>query len=356
MATVRTQTVLKTDLQGFSGHVEGLTSSELESFLRRHRDLIAGAIRAGGGNIIKELGDSDLATFESSTAALLAAIDIQRQAAAQSMDARLGVRVMLAAGDIILQDGDAFGTAVNIVSRLEAVTPVGEIYFTESVYQLCNRAEIASEPVETFVLKGIADPVRVHRTTYRHQTRELHDATVLFTDLCGFTKFALAAELRAVEDLLHAWATAHEQASAQHQGVVRDQLGDGFLLTFSSAANALHCWMDLSAHAAELFATLPKPFTLGLGAGMSSGTIRVFKSAIYGLALNEAAHCQSLSRTVGQRYLIAPGRAIATLSADDRALVDVAPFPMPESAPRDESGAHWLPPLVAISRRASSGR
>lgn len=77
--------------------------------------------------MIKEIGDSFLAVFNSSTQALRAAVALQRELSikevGKSKEMAVELRIAVAAGDVLLQNGDVFGTPVNTVARLEGVTP-----------------------------------------------------------------------------------------------------------------------------------------------------------------------------------------------------------------------------------------
>ena len=55
-------------------------------------------------------------------------IDLQRTLArtSGSLADAVEVRIAVTAGDVLMQDGDIFGTPVNLVARLEGETPAGE--------------------------------------------------------------------------------------------------------------------------------------------------------------------------------------------------------------------------------------
>src|SRR5437870_5817059 len=116
MSTLRTLTIVKTDVRQFTDRVERMTSGELDAFLRAHRADVARVFSAHGGRIVKEIGDSYLAAFESSTAALEACIELQRHlvcATENPSAGRIEVRIAVTSGDVLEQEGDVFGTPVN---------------------------------------------------------------------------------------------------------------------------------------------------------------------------------------------------------------------------------------------------
>ena len=89
MDVLRTLTVVKTDIRQFTDRVQQMTAAELDTFLREHRSLMGSVFRRYAGNIVKEIGDSYLVTFESSTNALLASIALQRELALSERGARI---------------------------------------------------------------------------------------------------------------------------------------------------------------------------------------------------------------------------------------------------------------------------
>jgi adenylate cyclase len=295
MNGLRTLTIVKTDVRRFTDRVGLMTSCDLDAFLREHRALVVAVLKRHAGHVVKEIGDSYLVTFESSTAAVLACIELQRELGVagtdRPQDERVEVRIAVAAGDVLLQDGDIFGTPVNTVARVETVTPPGEIYFTEAVYQNLNRSEVAAQFVGEFPLKGISQPVRIYRTTFRHQTRILEAVGVLLTDIADFTKFAKSADLMAVEGVLDWWERAHREVATAHGGVVRAVIADAFGVTFEGFGQAIEAWLDLHAKAQVFNARSDRPFALRFTAGSDLGDVRLFRSALYGQPLDRADIC-----------------------------------------------------------------
>jgi hypothetical protein len=62
-----------------------------------------------------------------------------------------------------VESNDVFGEPVNIAARVEGLADAGEVYFTEAVYLAMNKAEVPSQEVGAFELKGIPGKIRVFR-------------------------------------------------------------------------------------------------------------------------------------------------------------------------------------------------
>jgi class 3 adenylate cyclase len=166
----RTLTVLFTDVKDFTARVAGISREQMLALLGIHRRIVEEALEDRGGMMVKAIGDAFLATFESATNAVLAAMQIQRATTEHNATAveaeRLDLRIALCTGEVTLADGDVFGTPVNIASRLQALAEIGEVYFTESTWHAMNTPEIPHQEVGMRELKGIGAPVKVYRTKH----------------------------------------------------------------------------------------------------------------------------------------------------------------------------------------------
>ncbi len=169
--------IVFTDIKGFTERTSRQTLEENQRLLKTHHDLLVPVFKAFGGRIIKSIGDAFLVTFESPTQAVLSGMAIQDRLWQYNRNAldteRLDVRVAINAGEVRLEANDVFGEPVNIASRVEGLADAGEVFFTEAVYLVMNKAEVPSEEVGAFELKGIPGKIRVFRVPrapYRVET------------------------------------------------------------------------------------------------------------------------------------------------------------------------------------------
>jgi class 3 adenylate cyclase len=166
--------IVFTDIKGFTERTSQQTLEENQRLLKAHHNLLAPVFKAFGGRIIKSIGDAFLVTFESPTQAVLSGMAIQDRLWQYNRTApdaeRLDVRVAINVGEVRLESNDIFGEPVNIASRVESIAEAGEVYFTEAVYLAMNKAEVPSQEVGSFELKGIPGKIRVFhvpRAPYR---------------------------------------------------------------------------------------------------------------------------------------------------------------------------------------------
>ena len=162
--------IVFTDIKGFTERTSRQTLEQNETLLRTHNQLLAPIFRAFGGRIIKEIGDAFLVTFESPTQAVLSGVALQDRLWAHNRgkvgDDRIDVRVAINCGEVRLENNDVFGEPVNIAARVEGLADAGEVYFTEAVYLAMNKAEVPSEEVGLFDLKGIPGKMRVFKVPH----------------------------------------------------------------------------------------------------------------------------------------------------------------------------------------------
>lgn len=159
--------ILAADVAGYAHLVGADEAATLKMFKAHLAEALAPAVSGHGGRIIKTVGDGVLAEFASSVEALLCAVEFQRamaqrnDAAGPAMMFRIGVN----AGDVVSEDGDVFGDAVNVTARLEALAPPGGICVSERVREdaLGRNTNLVFEDTGAHQLKNIERPVRVFR-------------------------------------------------------------------------------------------------------------------------------------------------------------------------------------------------
>ncbi len=159
--------VMLTDMKGFTAATSRQTREENARMIRLHEALLSPVIAAFGGQRVKTIGDAYLVVFAAPTEALLCAVAIQDRLADHARrvveSERIEVRIALAAGEVRLAGGDVFGEAVNLASRIEGEAESGEVWFSESIYWMLDRARVPVEEMGWRALPGLKDEVRLFR-------------------------------------------------------------------------------------------------------------------------------------------------------------------------------------------------
>jgi hypothetical protein len=154
---------LVTDLVGSTELRVRLGEDRAEVLRRTHDRLLADAIAANDGEVIKGLGDGVFALFAGAAEAVSAAIAVQQSLATHNdrhPEEALSVRVGLSAGDVTLEDDDCFGTPVVEASRLCADAAGGQILVADLVRMLARgRGGHEFIPLGERELKGLPAPV-----------------------------------------------------------------------------------------------------------------------------------------------------------------------------------------------------
>lgn len=127
-----TVTFLQTDIEDSSGWWEKAPEAMREA-LAAHDALIAQAVRANGGVVVKHLGDGCWAAFDSAPRAADAAVDFQgrQQEAASDQLLPLRIRIGLHTGEIEPTEGDYFGPVVNRAARVMSSGHGGQVLIPE---------------------------------------------------------------------------------------------------------------------------------------------------------------------------------------------------------------------------------
>jgi class 3 adenylate cyclase len=160
--------IMFTDMKGFTTLSSTQSRAQLQHLLDLQDSLMRPSFQLFGGRVVKTIGDGFMVVFESPTNAVLCGMKIQENilnhnAIAPSSD-QFEVRIAVNAGEVSINaDGDVFGEAVNIASRIESISEPNEVYFTESIYLSMNKNEIPTADVGERHLKGIPQAVKVYK-------------------------------------------------------------------------------------------------------------------------------------------------------------------------------------------------
>jgi adenylate cyclase len=156
-----------TDLVGFTRL--GQQDEEAALRLRReHQGLLRPLFTAHGGREVKSIGDGFLVEFPSAVESVRCAVAIQRglveRNAGPGATDPIALRIGIHVGDVVEEQGDVVGDAVNVASRIEPLAEPGGICVSATVYeQVRNKLPIALEPLGPRALKNVDDPVLLYR-------------------------------------------------------------------------------------------------------------------------------------------------------------------------------------------------
>ena len=152
--------IMFTDIVGYTA-LMGNDEQKAFELLNKNRLLQKPIIEQFNGRWIKELGDGVMASFNTVSDAVNAAIKIQQNCnATKDFQLRIGIHL----GEVIFENDDVFGDGVNIASRIQALATPGGIWVSESVHNnVVNKNDINTEFVKVAHLKNVKEPVRIYQ-------------------------------------------------------------------------------------------------------------------------------------------------------------------------------------------------
>src|SRR5215218_6699098 len=155
-------TVMFTDLEASTDTTTRLGDDAAAAFFAAHDRIVRGQLETRGGRRVKSTGDGFLALFDSPRSAIACALAIQRELAAQDGGPR--VRIGINAGEVREDEGELFGAAINLASRVMDRAGGGEILVTDTVRQLAGTMPAARfRDRGRVALKGFPDRQRLHQ-------------------------------------------------------------------------------------------------------------------------------------------------------------------------------------------------
>ena len=166
-----TAVILFADIADSTALTERLGDAAFRDKARALDTALRSAITSNGGTAIegKLLGDGVLATFGAAREAIACAMAIHRMAGSgvggrgsRPEDEALLLHVGIHAGDVIREEGNVYGGAVNIASRVAGEAAAGETLVSGTVRDLARTsAGVTFDDRGERELKGVGEPVRV---------------------------------------------------------------------------------------------------------------------------------------------------------------------------------------------------
>lgn len=126
------------DMVGFTMLSQHLSDEELAAVVTRFEELAHDTVTAGGGRVVKMIGDEAMFVADSVPAA--ARIGLALAEAYADDELLSDVRVALAVGPVLVQDGDFYGPVVNLASRVVNMAAPGSVLVTDEFHTALEQA------------------------------------------------------------------------------------------------------------------------------------------------------------------------------------------------------------------------
>jgi TolB-like protein/Tfp pilus assembly protein PilF len=166
-----------TDIEGYTALTQDDESVAMK-LLEAHRELIRPVFAKYSGREVKTMGDAFLLEFDSALQATECAAEVQRvqRVYNESAPKKVPVRIGIHAGDVIHRDGDVYGDAVNIASRIVQLAAGGEIFISAQVYdQVHNKVPYRLSKLGPQALKNVSFRTDVYKLELPSQTSKMNE-------------------------------------------------------------------------------------------------------------------------------------------------------------------------------------
>ena len=124
-------------------------------------------------------------------------------------------------------------------------------------------------------------------------------AAILATDVVGYSRLMEQDEAGTLATLKARREEVLEPVVARHKGRIFKVTGDGALVEFSSALDAVECAVDLQGGMAMANSALPEDRRIALRIGVNLGDVMVERSDLYGDGVNIAARLETMAEPGG---------------------------------------------------------
>ncbi|HEX5738073.1 MAG TPA: adenylate/guanylate cyclase domain-containing protein [Hydrogenophaga sp.] len=179
-------TIAFVDLTGSVSVFETLGNDRATKAVTKLTQWIGSVGIDNGGKVVKMLGDGVLLSFANNRMAVETMTQIQQEhsqrVAQWPSRLKLMMQIGMARGQVIQVDGDCFGDAVNVASRLSDLAGPEQILATDTVIRkLGVRHGVRSRSLGPMRIKGRAEPCEVFRIEW--QSEMLSEFLTLPADL-----------------------------------------------------------------------------------------------------------------------------------------------------------------------------
>lgn len=168
VATRAERTFVFTDIVKSTALVEAIGDEAWADLVRWHDQTLRELIRRSGGEEVDHAGDGFFIAFGDAASALECAVAIQRALAEHRRDHGFApqVRIGVHSASAIREDGKYKGRGVHEAARIGALAEGGEIVVSDQA-MAATTGRVRATDARTVALKGISEPVTVHKLLWR---------------------------------------------------------------------------------------------------------------------------------------------------------------------------------------------
>ncbi len=212
--------IVFTDIVGYSRLMEEDEGRTIQ-LLREHNGIVLPLIESHGGEIVDAIGDGLFLLFPTLRQAILCSISVQTAVAARNTECpereRFLLRIGIHLGEIVRDEGRAFGNGVNIAARIQPYARPGGICVTEDVYRhAANAVTHEFRPLGRKHLKNIRREMTLYEVTTGHETEAANDSSHAEFD---------RIKQRMLQEREDIFRTRRERSETKHETDLGERLG-----------------------------------------------------------------------------------------------------------------------------------
>lgn len=160
-------TVVFVDLTGSTRVFEAIGNARAATTVTHLIQWIGSNCELHGGRVVKTLGDGIFAIFPESSSAIAAVIELQRDHQKRVMTwpepLRMELQIGVARGEVVEVDGDFYGDAVNLASRLSDLAGPGQIWASKAVVSDLREGGVRRRNLGPISIRGKNETPVVYR-------------------------------------------------------------------------------------------------------------------------------------------------------------------------------------------------
>jgi adenylate cyclase len=175
---VERRAILFADISGSTALYDTLGNEAAKNIISRTLEVLSGCCTAQGGTVIKTIGDEVMCSFPAAEAAFEAACAMQQAMESGVPGVTVPVRIHVGAhfGEVICEQGDVHGDAVNVAARITEVSRAREIIVSQDLVEaLPEKLRGSARQIFRGELRGKQEEVGLYRVAWEM------DETVLST-------------------------------------------------------------------------------------------------------------------------------------------------------------------------------
>jgi class 3 adenylate cyclase len=165
-------TILFADVSGSTRLFEQKGDVEARRLIAMVLNALTIVCNQHGGKVIKTIGDEIMCTFRNALQGVLAACDMQRKMARDIDFVRdnLAVRIGLHNGEVLFEDDDVFGDAVNVAARMTSLAKREQIVTTASTMKDLQGPAITVRSLGRARVSGKLLPIEIVDVVWQEDT------------------------------------------------------------------------------------------------------------------------------------------------------------------------------------------